>query len=217
MAKADQTEEFDCGDLEEGEWVAEQNCEWKYNGQGSDFQFLVGPAFIYTFSTSALIMGFALDKFNRPIIMSVGIMVFSVSCILMGIANSFWQLIVLRMGIALGEAVCRPAASSLIAEFFSPDNRGVANGIFSWGVYFGYGMAYIFGVYLTKADIFGFGWRASYVIGGLPGILISVAILFTVRDPRAKSDTSKSDDKTPAKVNYLRDLKMAYSQPTMIL
>merc|ERR1719431_2360771 len=136
MAKADQTEEFDCQDLEEGECVAEQNCEWKYNGQGSDFQFLVGPAFIYTFSTSALVMGFALDKFNRPIIMSVGIMVFSISCILMGIANAFWQLIVLRMGIALGEAVCRPAASSLIAEVFSPDNRGVANGIFSWGVYF---------------------------------------------------------------------------------
>jgi len=217
MAKADQTEEVDCGDLEEGECVAEQNCEWKYNGQGSDFQFLVGPAFIYTFSTSALIMGFALDKFNRPIIMSVGIMVFSVSCILMGIANSFWQLIVLRMGIALGEAVCRPAASSLIAEVFSPDNRGVANGIFSWGVYFGYGMAYIFGIYLSEADVLGYGWRAAYVIGGAPGVLISIAIFVTVRDPRQKKEEEKTEGKKTAVISYLKDLRTAFCQPAMIL
>ena len=95
-----------------------ETCEWRYNGQGTDFQILVGPAFIYTFSAAALINGVALDTLNRPIIMGVGICLFSVSCILMGVSNRFWQLVVLRMGIALGEAVCRPAASSLIAELF---------------------------------------------------------------------------------------------------
>merc|ERR1719334_515864 len=143
-------------------------------------------------------------------------MVFSLSCILMGVANAFWQLIVLRMGIALGEAVCRPAASSLIAEVFSPDNRGVANGIFSWGVYFGYGMAYIFGIYLTKADVLGFGWRASYVIGGAPGVLISVAIFFTVKEPRQKSALETESTQTTMKT-YLKDLKTAFCQPAMVL
>ena len=95
-----------------------KTCEWRYNGQGTDFQILVGPAFIYTFSAAALINGVALDTLNRPVIMGIGISLFSVSCILMGIADSFWQLVVLRMGIALGEAVCRPAASSMIAEIF---------------------------------------------------------------------------------------------------
>ena len=111
-----------------------KTCEWRYNGQGTDFQILVGPAFIYTFSVrcvkyafnvairnvkaAALINGVALDTLNRPVIMGIGICLFSVSCILMGISNRFWQLVVLRMGIALGEAVCRPAASSLIAEMF---------------------------------------------------------------------------------------------------
>eukprot|EP00091_Calanus_sinicus_P014436 TRINITY_DN3197_c0_g1_i1.p1 TRINITY_DN3197_c0_g1~~TRINITY_DN3197_c0_g1_i1.p1 ORF type:complete len:463 (-),score=120.15 TRINITY_DN3197_c0_g1_i1:123-1511(-) len=217
LGRTNKTDGYDCKALETEEECDVTNREWKYNGQGADFQYLVGPAFIYTFSTSALIMGFALDKFNRPIIMSVGIMVFSISCILMGISNSFWQLIVLRMGIALGEAVCRPAASSLIAEVFSPDNRGVANGIFSWGVYFGYGMAYIFGIYLTDADILGYGWRASYVIGGAPGILIAVAIFFTVRDPRKKEEGAKSEDSKTAVVSYLKDSKTAFWQPAMIL
>ena len=95
-----------------------ETCEWRYNGQGTDYQILVGPAFIYTFSAAALINGIALDSLNRPVIMGLGISLFSVSCILMGISESFWQLVVLRMGIALGEAVCRPAASSMIAEMF---------------------------------------------------------------------------------------------------
>ena len=131
--------------------------------------------------------------------MGIGVFLFSASCVVMGFTSDFWQLVVLRMGIALGEAVCRPAASSLIAEKFgwdpfhfklrvllslvisSPESRGVATGIFSWGVYFGYGLAYIYGKYLTQADILGEGWRASYVIGGAPGVVIALAMLFTLR------------------------------------
>ena len=48
------------------------SCQWVYNGQGTQFQVLVGPAFIYTFSTAALIFGIALDRFNRPLIMGTG-------------------------------------------------------------------------------------------------------------------------------------------------
>ena len=64
---------------------------------------------------------------------------------------------------------------------FRPDSRGVANGIFSWGVYFGYGLAYIFGIYLTDLDVLGYGWRASYVIGGAPGILVAALIFLAIK------------------------------------
>ena len=37
-----------------------------------------------------------------------------------------------------------------LISYFRPDSRGVANGIFSWGIYFGYGLAYIYGKYLTR-------------------------------------------------------------------
>ena len=57
----------------------------------------------------------------------------------------------------------------------------MANGIFSWGVYFGYGLAYIFGIYLTDLNVLGYGWRASYVIGGAPGIIVGILIFLTIR------------------------------------
>jgi len=172
-----------------------ETCEWIYNGQGTQFQILVGPAFIFTFATANLLFGLALDRFNRPLIMGTGVFLFSLCCMLMGVAQEFWQLVVLRIGIALGEAVCRPAASSLIAEKFGPQSRGVANGIFSWGIYFGYGLAFIYGRYLSKADILGFGWRAAYVIGGAPGIIIALAILFTIRETRTKSPEASEKKK----------------------
>jgi MFS family permease len=116
-----------------------------------------------------------------------------------------------RMGIALGEGALRPAGTALIAEMFQAEHRAVANGLFSWGVgwhdglciavcsqvYFGYGLSFIFGIYLTQLDLFGQvrrwrgqrtrrapqGWRATYVLAGLPGLVVAVPLGMMV-DPR---------------------------------
>merc|ERR1719431_2057652 len=150
-------------------------CEWLYSGQGWEYQILAGPAFIVVFTISGVIMGFLADRVSRPLLLSASVFVFSLSLILMGLSTKYWQLVVLRMGIAAGEAALRPAGGSLIAEMFPAKQRGIANGIFSWGVYFGY--------YLTQLNVLGYGWRATYVIAGLPGILIAVALLLAY-DPR---------------------------------
>ena len=107
---------------------------------------------------------------------------------------------------------------------FSAENRGVANGIFSWGIYFGYGLAYIYGKYLSDADILGQGWRAAYVIGGGPGILIGVLILLILRETRNTGAAEKTEEdeeggKTASgKVKELLwDLWTAFRQPTLLL
>ena len=51
---------------------------------------------------------------------------------------------------------------------FDSSTRGVANGIFSWGVYIGYGMTFLLGNYVGKMQLFGDyveGWRAAFIIG----------------------------------------------------
>jgi len=158
-------------------------CTWMYSGQGWEYQILAGPAFIIVFTISGVLMGFLADRISRPRLISASVFVFSLSLILMGFSTKYWQLVVLRMGIAAGEAALRPAGGSLIAEMFSAEQRGIANGIFSWGVYFGYGFSFLFGIYLTQFNVLGYGWRATYIIAGLPGILIAAALL-VVDDPR---------------------------------
>ena len=81
------------------------------------------------------------------------------------------------------EAALRPIAGSLLADLFDPKTRGVANGIFSWGVYIGYGFTFILGNYIPDADILGYGWRPAYVIGCSLGIPIAIIIFFH-KDPR---------------------------------
>ena len=53
------------------------------------------------------------------------------------------------------EAALRPAAGSMIPEIFESSIRGTANGIFSWGIYWGYGMTFTLGNYLAPLDLFG--------------------------------------------------------------
>ena len=78
------------------------SCVWEYSGQGLEFQLLAGPSFIVMFTVSGVVMGWLADKIHRPRLLALATAIFSTSCILMGVANEFWQLVVLRMGIALG-------------------------------------------------------------------------------------------------------------------
>jgi len=181
-------------------------CDWMYSGQGWEYQILAGPAFIVVFTISGILMGFLADRVSRPRLIAVSVFVFSLSLILMGLSTKYWQLVVLRMGIAAGEAALRPAGGSLIAEMFSAKHRGIANGIFSWGVYFGYGFSFLFGIYLTQMNVLGHGWRATYVIAGLPGIVIAAALLL-VQDPR---DVKEKEVVAPIKAMTLRRLSYGF-------
>ena len=113
---------------------------------------LVGPAFIVVFTISGVVAGFLADRVSRPALLAASVLLFSISLILTGgcgqqirtavcvtfqfagVSSQYWQLVLLRMLTAAGEAALRPAGGSLIAELFPPDQRGIANGIFSWGV-----------------------------------------------------------------------------------
>lgn len=207
-----------CGELA-------QDCEWQYNGQGYQFQVLVGPAFVATFSTTLLFMGVAADNFNRPLVFAIGTLIFSVSCFLTGFAEEYWHLVATRVGIALGEAACRPTASSLLADMFQPENMAVVNGIFSWGVYFGYALAFLFGLKMTDANLFDYGWRAAYILPGAAGVLLAFLIPFLIKDPRSKLTLccSKEGEGTGKEQSgktwggYFKALLAAFSQPEMLL
>ena len=75
--------------------------------------------------------------------------------VLTGLAQQYWQLAALRFGVGFGEAGCTPFATSLLADYFAPELRGTALGVYNWGIYFGYSLAYAVGNYITEADIMG--------------------------------------------------------------
>jgi len=200
-------------------------CSWDYSGLGYEYQILAGPAFIAVFSVLGVLIAILSDRLagrvSRVVVVGLGTATFSAGCLLMGLTDSYWQLVLLRMMIAGGESVCRPMTSAIIADLFTPTARGVANGVFSWGVYLGYGLAFLLGIELTKADLLGWSWRASYLLAGLPGLLLSFLVLATLRDP-ASSSTTQSGGAEGAEAGaggggYLQKLWRSFSNPALAL
>ena len=94
------------------------------------------------------------------VLLGLGLALCSAACASHALATKYWHLVLGRMAVAAGEAVLRPLAGALLAEAFLPSSRGLANGIFSWGVYWGYGLAFLLGIDVTSMNILGLGWRA---------------------------------------------------------
>ena len=83
-------------------------CEWNYTGLGYEAQFLAGPSWVAVFTITSLLTGFASDSmrggsFGRHQLLALGFSIFSTCCLLMGYAQHFWQLVLLRMGIGVGK------------------------------------------------------------------------------------------------------------------
>lgn len=125
------------------------------------------------------------------------------------------------MLISAGESVCRPMSSALIADLFTASARGVANGVFSWGVYLGFGLAFVLGINLTQADILGYGWRSAYVIAGTPGLLVAGLILLSLRDPRrgrrGVAGVSSSTSSSRERGTYMAKLWSSFTQPSVLM
>merc|ERR1711988_1497600 len=93
-----------CSGLEESQCLENSSCSWSYSGQGWQYQVLAGPAFIIVFTISGVVMGYLADRVCRPKLLSGAVFVMSLSLMLMGFSTKYWQLVLLRMGVAAGEA-----------------------------------------------------------------------------------------------------------------
>lgn len=113
---------------------------------------------------------------GRLIALSLGI--WSAMTALCGLALNFWQLLLARIGVGVGEAGCTPAAHSLIADRVPADKRASAMAFYAMGIPLGSLLGMVIGGQL--ADVV--GWRHAFMIVGLPGLLMVGVVLMLVRD-----------------------------------
>ena len=148
-------------------------------------QVLAGPAFIAVFTISGALLGLAADYVHRLRLLSGAVFTFSLAICLTSLASHYWQLVLLRMLLAAGESACTPVMVSLLTDIFSSKSRGAATGVLHFGVYLGFGLSQALGIHLTRANLFGLGWRPVYLLSGLPGLFLAL-LLLTVPDPRER-------------------------------
>lgn len=161
----------------------------------TQISLLHGLAFTLLYVIVGLPMGWLTDRYSRRLIAGVSVAAWSVATALCGLSSNFVQLFVARMGVGIGEAGISPAANSLIPDYFPSSRVALPITLYSIGGSAGSGLALIFGGavvdYVTGLGVIDIpfvgaiaGWQASFLVAGLPGILVAAAFLFVKEPPR---------------------------------
>jgi len=164
---------------------------------------LSGFAFAIFYTTLGVPLARLADRNNRVTIMGVSLLVWSAFTGLTGLAKTFVHLLIARIGVAVGEAGCNPAAYSLIGDYFEARRRATALSIFHMGGYIGSFLGLLLGGWIGHA----YGWRAAFLLVGLPGIAVALLMKLTLRElPRGFSDPVRAVAEPPPVGQVVRAL-----------
>jgi predicted MFS family arabinose efflux permease len=110
-----------------------------------------------------------------------------------GLAQNYFQLLLARVGVGVGEAGGSPPAHSIISDIFPPEKRASALAFYSMGVNIGIMFGFLAGGWLNEI----FNWRVAFMVVGIPGLLIAIIVRYTLREPiRGLSENRAASDET---------------------
>lgn len=119
------------------------------------------------------------ERFSRVNIISTAIVIWSGFTALCGMAGSFVTLAAFRFGVGVGEAGLSPPSHSLISDYYEPKRRASALSVYSFGIPLGTMLGAVIGGYLAQ----NFSWRIAFMMVGVPGVLIALAIKLLIKEP----------------------------------
>src|SRR5262245_40878818 len=144
----------------------------------TDFQLgmLSGIPFAFFYSFLGIPIAAWADRSNRRNVLALAVATWSAMTALFGMAVNFTMLFAARVGTAIGEAGGTPPSHSLISDYFPKSRRGTAFAIYALAVPIGTSLGAAVGGWGNQH----LGWRATFVLVGLPGIAVALLTRLTV-------------------------------------
>lgn len=158
----------------------------------SDMQLgvLTGLVYALLMGAAGLPFGMYADRTNRRNLAAGCLAFWSLLTALCGLVQNFPQLLLARMGVGIGEAGGGPSALSIIADLFEHKKRATAMAIFALGSPLAALLNLTAGTHISHA----YGWRATLIAASIPGIVLALLLIFTMREPaRGESDAAARD------------------------
>lgn len=169
----------------------------------------LGSAFIWLYALVGVPLGRMSDRLSRKGILAAGIAVWASLTAMNALAANYTHLLLARLGVAVGEAVVAPAATSWIGDLFPAMQRARALAIFMLGVPIGGALSYFLSGPVAQA----YGWRAAMVIAAVPAIVLLPAILLLPEPTRgAAEENAHARNSGAAKASMWSVLKI----PTLL-
>ncbi|MDR3510995.1 MAG: MFS transporter [Caulobacteraceae bacterium] len=159
----------------------------------SDVQvgLLFGPAFAVLYAFIGLPMARIADRGNRRWLIIVAVCLWASCTLGSALAPTFAILVLLRVGLAAGEAALSPSAYSMIGDLFAPRQRALAASLYG-----GVGVAGASGAYLLGAAVIAAlaapqahgvlgpaPWRVVFLAAGLPTLVLCALFAITAKEP----------------------------------
>jgi MFS family permease len=119
-------------------------------------------AFFWVYAPVQLFAGRLCDRFSVYSLMAAGILLWSASTLLTGLAGGFASLLILRVMLGVGESISFPGSTKIIARHVPADRRGMANAIVAVGLALGPAAGTLAGGLMLAA----WGWRAIFLVFG---------------------------------------------------
>jgi predicted MFS family arabinose efflux permease len=143
-------------------------------------------AFTLLYAVIGVPLGRLADRSDRKKLLASGVTVWSALTASTAMAGSYGFLLFSRLGVAVGEAVCAPVATSWIGDLYPADKRSGALSLFMLGVPIGLALSSFCSGPLAQA----FGWRWAMAVAAAPALLLIPALL-TIEEPaRGASDST---------------------------
>lgn len=163
----------------------------------TQFSLLQGLAFSLFYAFMGVPIAALADKKSRVKIISVGIAFWSLATAACGLSKNFIQMFLARLSVGAGEAALSPAFYSIVADLFPKHKLGRALGVYAIGAFIGSGLAFLIGGYVigllkdvsfVTLPVIGEikTWQLTFMIVGLPGVLLALLMILTVREPERK-------------------------------
>jgi len=146
--------------------VAATRLQHEMHLTGTGMGFLMG-AFSFTYAFSLLIAAKIIDRWNVNWLYAIAFFLWSGATAATGLANFFWQFLLLRLLLGVSESLAYPAYAKMMVVSFPEKLRGVANGLIDAGSKLGPAVGSFVGLLiLPKYD-----WRGMFIIIGVASML----------------------------------------------
>jgi len=186
--------------------VALQSIKAELHLSDTELGLLTGIAYAFFYSILGVPLAWVADRGWRAQIIAVATGAWAVAVAAIGLAHSFVQLALLRVGAAVGEAGNTPATHSLVAAYYPRSERPRAFSVFLLSGPLGLFLGYLVAGRLNDAV----GWRLMFVLLAAPGAVLALLAALTLKDAVGLSGETGHAAARPAvaMVDYRRSLEL---------
>ncbi len=152
---------------------------------GSDARFgLLTTAFFFCYMATAPLTGWLADRYSRRWIMCAGALLWSAATLLTAVTHNFAELMIRHTLVGVGEATFVAIAPSFLSDLHPEYRRGRVLSVYYLAIPVGTALGYLVGGALSAR----WGWRAPFLVGAAPGVLLGLMLPLLPEPKRGAQD-----------------------------